>query len=156
MDRRPVVFFRHSGPRRDRRSLHRAQAEFDPSFNVNYQFPDCVSVWDRTRLCLLGGYVRQDLAQRVPIPGISIDGGGQRVSDAIAFSIHRKNNLTTDNKIKTNNHKGHEGTQRFVQLEESPSCSFVSFVVKALLFIPARISPHQSASRQSAASGRSR
>jgi hypothetical protein len=53
-----------------------------------------MSIGNRTGFRLLGGYVVQDLAQRISIPCFSVNGRGERVSDAIAFSVHKKSRLT--------------------------------------------------------------
>jgi len=61
---------------------------------MQYQFPDGMGLGNRTGFRLLSGYVVQDLAQGISIPCFSVDGRGERVSDAIAFSVHKKSRLT--------------------------------------------------------------
>src|SRR5437016_3936260 len=63
---------------------------------MKYQFPDGMSHGNRTGCRLLGGYVVQNLAERISIPCLSVNGGGERVSDAIAFSVHNEQEDDSD------------------------------------------------------------
>jgi len=127
-DRWPVIFLRHRGPRRNRRSLHRAQAEFHPCLHVQDQFPDGVNIRDRTRFRLLSSYVVQDFAQRVSVPGLSIDGGSQSVSGAIAFSCHKK--IKPQRTLRTQREKRHHRTRKALRkngpIQNQPVTIFIS------------------------------